>query len=379
MKKYIFVSDTNTSGNTYAVFGEMIKSRIEGKYIWLCNNEKEIETHKQLLMKPNLENNIKIIFVQKKSIKGLLFSFIGNYIFYTHGFFEKFSSPIWQKKINLWHGMPLKMIGKLSNKAAKFNFDYTISNSPIFNEPLIRSFGINPDKILHMGSPRNDFFSSNDQFDFFDLFDNLNQTVIWMPTYRKNIYSEDLNGEYDENAISFFSLLDMQNLDVFLKKKGINLIVKLHPYDLLNKNYKMEQVNKECTNIRIATSSNNLLPQNFYSILNKTSALITDYSSIYFDYLLLNKPIAIDVSDRTKYVKNRGLIENVDKSIKNYTIHDIQSFFLFLSSLVDDDKVTSLKSMTEDQKNVFQKYDNFPNNSKDLLTQLGFFQRGSKK
>ena len=45
-----------------------------------------------------------------------------------------------------------------------------------------------------------------------------------------------------------------------------------------------------------------------YDFLNVVDVLITDYSSIYFDYLLLNRPIIFHMPDLEEYQKKRGFI-----------------------------------------------------------------------
>lgn len=50
-----------------------------------------------------------------------------------------------------------------------------------------------------------------------------------------------------------------------------------------------------------------------YEYLNAADVLITDYSSVYFDYLLLDRPILFTDSDAGCYGENRGFIsEPVD-------------------------------------------------------------------
>lgn len=46
----------------------------------------------------------------------------------------------------------------------------------------------------------------------------------------------------------------------------------------------------------------------FYEFLCETDALISDYSSIYYDYQKLNKPIALSVNDLDEYASKNGLI-----------------------------------------------------------------------
>ena len=63
------------------------------------------------------------------------------------------------------------------------------------------------------------------------------------------------------------------------------------------------------SNIRIVTNSQMQAAEcDLYALLGQADALITDYSSVYFDYLLLNRPIGFTVDDIQEYMANRGFV-----------------------------------------------------------------------
>lgn len=299
---------------------------------------------------------------------------LSDYIFYTHGLFEKIPSLPWQKKINLWHGMPLKKIGHFTDSNVNFNFDFTIGNSGIFIEPLATAFGISKEKVLKIGSPRNDLLFQKSTFSFNDLFFNDYQTVIWMPTFRKNIYSgKNIDGS-PSDFLSIVNIDDISNLDNFLSEIKLNLLIKLHPMDALNQDEVVESVNITCKNIKIAGFNNQLFPENFYPVLSETCALITDYSSIYFDYLLLEKPIGLVLADEAIYGETRGFIKEVEDKIDGYEIKDMFQLMHFLSDLTNENEIAKMKKVIINQKELFQNYDNAPKNSELLLKELAIIE-----
>jgi CDP-glycerol glycerophosphotransferase (TagB/SpsB family) len=93
----------------------------------------------------------------------------------------------------------------------------------------------------------------------------------------------------------------------FLNDNDILFLLKLHPYEekFFYNIYKSSNIK----NLRFIT--NNLLDQHkidLYKIVNSTDLLITDYSSVYFDYLLTNKPILFTPTDLDSYSSSRGLL-----------------------------------------------------------------------
>ncbi|HBG91295.1 MAG TPA: hypothetical protein DDW47_04330, partial [Lactobacillus acetotolerans] len=90
-----------------------------------------------------------------------------------------------------------------------------------------------------------------------------------------------------------------------LKERQQYLIVKLHPYEMrMFSNFKSKYSN-------IAFLNNDYLFDrdcDLYELLGDTDFLITDFSSIYFDYLHLNKPIVFVTNYLKQYEKTRGLL-----------------------------------------------------------------------
>lgn len=373
MKKYVFCGSKVFTDNTLAVFKEMINQKVEGKYVWLCNSDIEINKAKEEYATFFAENT-KVLFVKKNSLRGIINYIFSNYVFYTHGIFEWFPRIPWQKKVNLWHGMPLKKIGHYTKSNINFNFDYTLANGTIFIEPLSIAFGISKEQILKSGSPRNDLLFSESKFNFSEFFSNSNQTVIWMPTFRNDIYSNNKLKSSMDDSLSSLGILDIYEFDNFLDNIEINILIKLHPMDVLNESINAQNVNTVCKHIRVDTFNNRILPDNFYPVLSKTCALITDYSSIYFDYLLLEKPIGIFTVDENEYEKSRGFIKDVGNKISGYKIKNLLQLKKFLISLTYEDEVAEMKKDVVKQRNIFQTYDNTPKNTDVLLKKLNILK-----
>ena len=210
--------------------------------------------------------------------------------------------------IQLWHGTPLKKI-HFDDKFNTFlnptginhiiksikewifpflgrDYDYMVSSSELVSNCYHSAFRINKKKILLTGYPRNDVF--------FNKINNGDKpSIVYMPTHRNE-------GEFD--VTSFFSN-HLESINDKLSQQDITLYIKLHYYHLNNCN-----INNLSNIIYI---NDKAIDQDIYTIINNFDILITDYSSIYFDYLLSNKPIIFAPFDLEEYTrKDRELYFN---------------------------------------------------------------------
>lgn len=231
---------------------------------------------------------------------------------------------LWFKKkeqvyISLWHGMPLKSMGFLEYDA---NHDpkilealkissYIIDIFPVtsrFMKLCIGScFYIDPRKVHVIGLPRNDLLLSSPKYDVMKMMFNNSSSksrfLLYAPTMRLAFRNE---GEGFKANIFNFSDYDIDKIEDILNKHDAYLVVKFHPMDeaLLNSNnLKLPQ--------RTFVLNNKFLNEDLiclYHILNSFDALITDYSSIMFDFLLLDRPIIFTCSDIDKYARDRGFV-----------------------------------------------------------------------
>lgn len=208
-----------------------------------------------------------------------------------------------QKYIQLWHGglgikkIEQQAIEKLSKqyikKAKKDSkmIDIAISNSSYRTQIYKESFWYNG-KILEYGCARNDIFFNNKLKEniknkvFKELnIDKYSKIILYVPTFR------------DDDNFDYYSF-NIEQLVEQLEKKYNNkylFIIKMH-YKV-KKRY--ESKNK---NIIDATDYPDV-----YELLLIADILISDYSSIFFDFSLMSKPIYLYAPDYNSYINERGL------------------------------------------------------------------------
>ena len=100
-------------------------------------------------------SNIKII--KKSSFYGVFCYMSSKYSFFTHGLFSSVNNEK-QITINLWHGMPLKLIGYDDQKNNGYipYCKYSIATSTFYRNIISKAFGIKKDNVFIAGLPRND-------------------------------------------------------------------------------------------------------------------------------------------------------------------------------------------------------------------------------
>lgn len=159
-------------------------------------------------------------------------------------------------------------------------------------------------KIHLLGQPRCDIFSSLYKFPL-DLFTNIeelnnykkkyNFIISWLPTHRKGQNKNILNLIEESN-------LNLSGLNSFCKSNNILFIIKPH---FLEINI-IQNITQNFDNIVINKDTDP------YPLLKYTDILITDYSSVYFDFLLTNKPIIFTPFDLKEYIKYTNFYESYE-------------------------------------------------------------------
>ena len=259
---------------------------------------------------PELRNSLsskygKQYFIETESIQGIRQALSAG-VWFTSAGLPAYGTGLHKKRliINLWHGVPLKKIALLDpnlKKAARIYFkkifseNYTciLTTSHELIPLMARSFAVSEDKIKVWGQPRNDgLFQKNDCREILgQLFPDLpeyTKTVLYAPTFR----------DYGQVQLFPFKDFDQKQLEAFLDEKNMLLFIRTH---VAEQGSAAPYLGKR---IRFL---GNEQAEDVTGILNIFDCLITDYSSIYIDYLLTDKPMIFLPYDRQQYLDGRGM------------------------------------------------------------------------
>lgn len=247
-----------------------------------------------------------------KSYKGLLLFLKTKNIVISHGsdasyFFPYFLDVKSKNIINLWHGIPLKRLSlqvkgiresKSRNRFQKFSS--ICASSPYEQMLLAACFDMHIDDIWVTGTPRNDYLQNPDDSLRREHAYLNEKVVLYAPTWR----------EYGDRSSFFpFEDKDLNTLNTFLETKGAYLLLRGHREEMerISSNYGQKN-----TYSRIVPAHQEIFPD-AQRILAHTDVLITDYSSIYLDYLLLDKPMVFIPYDLAQYQSYRGFLFDYDR------------------------------------------------------------------
>jgi len=202
---------------------------------------------------------------------------------------------------HLGHGAPIKSIGLLEKytnikkkmylKLISFNFSYFFSTSELFRSTWSDFIGVKPDKVTIMGQARNDVLHEPNPELVKKLINKSSsgKNVLYAPTWRP----------FSETKLFPFECVGLLQLSSFLERNNINIFLRLHP------NFEAS-IPKEVINIDRVTTLFSSEVAEINDVLGAFDLLITDYSSIYIDYLVTHKPILFLPYDYEEYKEKIG-------------------------------------------------------------------------
>lgn len=310
-KRILLIQESFSGSNTYALnkfFSKKFKK------------ENEI-----ILYKDGSDNIKKFILISSSRI-----------VISTHATYKFKTNQI---SIQLWHGPLVKKNGamminnnfKFSDGWNKINFimSYSETYSTFMNACMLANYN----KYIITGAPRNDF-----------LFNASSRRLINKKQIKKVLIALTMNED-----INLYKLFLNKKIDNYLRINNFIFYLKIHPHDekLIN-----EKKLTMFTNINLI--SDQWLSKekiDFYEILNQFDILITDFSSIFFDYLLLDRPIIF----LNNLINKRGfLVESLKEFLPGPFFSDELQLIKILSQI---SKVSSkYKNQRIFVKNQFHRF-----------------------
>lgn len=348
--RIIFESHPEMTCNTYPVYRYLLEKGLNDKYefVWVS---KDASQYKEMP-----EKNVSFItnfkhaesFIQK--LKFMYYVATAKALVYSNQFLGIHGKG----KVSLWlqHGMPLKASN--GTYCIKNQCTAALCMSEFFADNYSSDAKVDKDKMIFLGFPRNDYLNKdNDSFSKFGI-DGYDKVIFWLPTYRqrsdvsKNKTLNDFEMENHGTGIPAIETADeMIKVNEYLKANNCLLVLKPHPVQDMSAVSEKGLSNFFIINDDVLKEKGVQL----YELLGRCDAMITDYSSVYYDYLLTDKPIGLTIGDIDEYIAKRGFVyENPLDILKGAYIYDTNGLIAFLSDVRNNNDVakqerTSVKNM----------------------------------
>lgn len=318
------------------------------KFVWAFKKPEEKAKYFNDKRTTIVKYNSKEFFEKLSQAKYWVFNFK------TPEYFIKKQEQIF---IQCWHGTPLKRLGcdieiEKGNKATELKdihksyiddakkYDYFISPSKFATEKFCSSFGLNKlnkeNIIIEKGYPRNEYLFKFKQEEVNEIKKKINipknkKVILYAPTFRDNQYQAGKGHTY-KLGINLLRLKEELDEDYII-------LMRLH-YLVSN-------------NIDVSQFKNFVYDVSDYEDINElyviSDLLITDYSSVFFDYANLKRPILFYMYDLEEYKNN------------------IRDFYIDLDELPglivknEKDLIVNIKNIESINKEYASKYKDFRN------------------
>lgn len=224
-----------------------------------------------------------------------------SWVFYTHGLFDSPRPAGRRLHVNLWHGTGPKWNAN-ANQSVRIGADALAAFGPVWGAEVARALAMPSGSRLVTGNPRQDVMlaadaSSRERLAALGL-DPARPVVLWMPTFRRSASAGRVGLREGE---PFGEILDpvLAVLVSACAERGVQLVLKTHRHD--DDDYAALGVRALSTEEVLAAGLS------LYELVGLADALVSDYSSVWVDFLATGRSVALRCPDLESYERERGL------------------------------------------------------------------------
>ncbi len=328
----VMESEGDFTDNSQALYKYMQKNGYLKKYkvVWLADHPEKLK-----------EKNIFAVYKYKNKLNLSLDYYLATCKYYIYDHNNVISKYRRKSQIvfNLWHGVPYKSNKVQNSNQLRINYDKFLSTGEYCTKALAEFLNAPEEMAVELGYPRIDYF-------FFDLkriksklekrfkFSYYKKTILWMPTFRQsNDKSLSENYMQNETGLPIFETKEqLVKFNKFLQDNNILFVLKLHPLQA-----NLPIFSEKYSNILILKNED-LIEMNIqiYQFIPLTDAIVSDYSSVAIDYMVLNKPIVYTLDDYEDYAKSRGfVVDNVLDYMPGYHVYNTEDMKKAILEIAD--------------------------------------------
>ena len=322
----VFESEGDFSDNSYAFYNYLKnhpKYNQKYRFVWAVEDVRKARVNSHTIV-----INKKPCFIDFR--RSYYLATCKFFIFDHFNLLSEYNKRSETRIINLFHGAGFKA-SKGDEHVARSPADINFTTGQLFYEGSCQVFHCTRDAILDIGYSRNDylFAHSKEVEDTIDKILRINKykkKYLWMPTFRTSkIVSLDEDIFTSQTGLPIIDTVPLlEDFNQYLVDNNSVCVFKLHHLQA-----ELESFNRSYSNIVLlrdeAISEHGL---QLYQIVASFDCLITDYSSIATDYMLLNRPIIYTVDDYEEYQKSRGFwLEDPIKYFAGHCVRNAEEFY----------------------------------------------------
>ncbi len=275
-----------TEGNAVEAARALLR-RYPGRVVWLRESGEAPREVRELA-----EQGVTL--VPKASPAGLWAYLRAEAVLFTHGLYGSPAPVSGKPVVNLWHGDGPKDI-RPRVRSEHIASTYVVGSTPLFTHlTKCMAFDVPREHAIITGNPRTDQLWRPADGDRLRALGIEGDFVVWMPTWRRAravgaVIASDKDTDTTDDDAAIDRLLSE------LRARGVQLVVKPHPMDADRRGDPRWVTVTEDDLVRAEVT--------LYELMGASAGLVTDYSSVWTDYLLLDRPMAFLVTDRWTFDK----------------------------------------------------------------------------
>lgn len=327
-KIILFESFPDFSDSSMEIYKELINRGYNKKYklVWMNSSE---TTDREFVVPKTIIQRFYYHYVAKCIITG-------NRIIYK----VKKNQCVFY----LTHGGPAKSVKDYYFFKGEISYCIIISQNSV--EETADNLHISKNKVIGLGQPRvSEIINSDVRLE--NIFGHYEKYIFWYPTFKTN-----KSGRVVGNGLPIpfcDNLENLERIDSVCRQNDVLLVIKVH----------FSQTDSTIINFRFK----NIIFADFsffknkgvssYKCLAKADALVTDYSSVFYDFLVVDKPICFIWDDINLYKENNGLY----KIFYDYSsdcgtkVYDVDQFCCFIEKVAN-----GVDENMEMRKKVFESF-----------------------
>lgn len=331
-----YVRGTDFADNSRALFEYMINNGYNEKYelIWFVKYPNEFERYAGYKNVSFISFDYATTDDIEKRDEYYRALCLAKWIFMTDAYgFCRNSRPD-QVRVQLWHGCGFKT--RTNFVPCEKRYEYNIVIGELYKRIHADIYGLRSEQVLITGYPKVDWLFTKPQKEKVDKLGipKAKKYIFWLPTFRT---AKTAVSELNENTLLSQTglpiVIDKEKLELInntLIEMDIAMIIKLHPFQ--------NRDSIVCDNMsNIVLLDNEQLvdcDMQINELLPMADALISDYSSVAVDYLILNKPIAFTLDDVREYEDSRGFVfDNIREYLPGSEIFSIDDFIGYIKDI----------------------------------------------